>query len=343
MKRKRNICFYISLILAVFLIFYNVNTVFKAEKTQIKPTQKSVNTFFFDDSLNPFFEETTAPAEPIQNSTSSETVEVMTGDIKGKIIEKYISPYSAATSYDSVYMKNSTGLTIDIKSLLEAKLPFSLSKTDKPQVLILHTHATETYMPYTCDYYTSEYNSRTTDNSKNMVRIGEIISNMLNNAGISVIHAKTQHDYPSYTGSYSNSAKTVCDYIKKYPSIKVVLDLHRDALSSGNDKYKLVSEINGKKAAQVMLVMGSQSGTVTNYPNWKENLKLAVRLQQIIEKNYPTLARPMVVASKNYNQSLTNGSMLIEFGTDANALSEAEYSAQLVGECLIKLFRGMGA
>lgn len=343
MKRKRNICFYISLILAVFLVFYNINAVFKPQNKEIRIAQKSVKVSFFNDSLNPFFLEADAPAEPQKNNTPTETVEVMTGDIKGKIIEKYISPYTAATSYDGVYMKNSTGTKIDIKSFLEAKLSFSLTKTEKPQVLILHTHATETYMPTDSEYYTSKYTSRTTDNSKNMVRIGEIVTAHLENAGISVIHVKTQHDYPSYSGSYSAAAKTICEYIKKYPTIKVVLDLHRDALASGNDKYKLVSTINGKKAAQVMLVMGSQTGNVTNFPNWKENLKLAVRLQQIFEKTYPTLARPMVVASKNYNQSLTTGSLLIEFGTDANALSEAEYSAQLVGDCLVKLLKGLGA
>ena len=343
MKRKGNICFYISLILAVFLVFYNVKTVFKTPNTEIKTAQKNIVPSFFNDTLNPFFAETQSVHAPLQSPSESEIQQVMAGEVKGKIIEKYISPYNASTSYDSVYMKNSTGTQIDIKSLLEAKLPFSLTKTSNPQVLILHTHATETYMPYQTEHYTSEYTSRTTDNSKNMVRIGEIVASALEKAGISVIHVKTQHDYPSYSGSYSNSAKTVCEYIKKYPTIKVVLDLHRDALASGNDKYKLVSTINGKKAAQVMLVMGSQTGNVKNFPNWKENLKLAVRLQQIFEKTYPTLARPMVVASKNYNESLTTGSLLIEFGTDANTLGEAEYSAQLVGECLIKLLKGIGA
>ena len=121
-----------------------------------------------------------------------------------------------------------------------------------------------------------------------------------------------------------------------------MLDLHRDAVSANDtDKVKLVTEIEGKKAAQVMLVMGSQSGGVTNFPNWKENLKLAVRLQQKIEEKYPTLARPLSLMSKNYNESLTTGSLLIEFGTDANTLSEAHYSAELVGNAIAELLGGL--
>lgn len=119
--------------------------------------------------------------------------------------------------------------------------------------------------------------------------------------------------------------------------------MHRDAISSGDsDKVKLATNINGKKAAQVMLVMGSQSGSVTNFPDWQENLKLALKLQQVLEVKYPTLARPLSLVSKNYNQSLTKGSLLLEFGTDANSLDEAVYSAELVGEALVSLFNTEG-
>ena len=83
--------------------------------------------------------------------------------------------------------------------------------------------------------------------------------------------------------------------------------------------------------------MGSQSGSVTNFPNWQENLKLALKLQQTFEKMYPTLARPLSLMSKNYNESLTNGSLLIEFGTDVNSIDEATYSAEMVGNAIADL------
>ncbi len=289
------------------------------EKTESESSQKT--------------EQTEQKEEKKDQSTT-----VSASAVKGKIISQYVSPYSAGLSYDKVYMKNNTELDISIKSLLEAKLGFKIAKNEKPEVLIIHTHTTETFMTDNSDYYTEDFNSRTTDNSKNMAKIGEIVAKKLNAAGIKTIHDKTQHDYPKYSGSYSRAAKTITSYLKKYPSIKIVLDLHRDAVSSSDGKVKLVTEINGKKAAQVMLVMGSQSGSVTNFPNYKENLKLAVRVQQTFEKKYPTLARPLSVMSKNYNESLTTGSLLIEFGTDANTLEEACYSAELVGNCLAECF-----
>lgn len=275
-------------------------------------------------------------------SQTSSSVKVSADAIKGKVISQYISPYSAGLSYDKVYVKNSTNLKLSIKNYLLGKIKFSIKKNDEPQVLILHTHATETFMQEDAEYYTEDFSSRSRDNTKNMVAVGKIVAKKLNDAGIKTIHSGTLHDYPSYTASYSRAAETICDYLEKYPSIKVVLDLHRDAVSRDNgDKVKLVTEIGGKKAAQVMLVMGSQSGSVTNFPKWEENFKLAVRLQQIMEKKYPTLARPLMLMSKNYNESLTTGSLLLEFGTDVNSLDEVFYSADMVGNCLVELLEGL--
>ena len=273
--------------------------------------------------------------------SATQSVETSAKDVKGKILEKYISPYNAPSSYNKVYLKNSSGAEINIKKLLEADLSFKTAfNSDNPQVLIVHTHATESFMTDDKGYYTDSFTPRNRDNSKNMVKIGEIVASSLNKAGIKTLHSKTQHDYPEYTGSYSRSAETIRWYLKKYPSIKVVIDLHRDSISDGEtDKTKLVTKINGKKAAQVMLVMGSQTGSVTGHPNWQENLKLALRLQQNLEENYPTLARPLMLASKLYNQNLTKGSLLIEIGTDANTLSEAVYSAELVANAITETLK----
>lgn len=262
-----------------------------------------------------------------------------TGTVVGKVIERFISPYTANTSYDNVYLKNNTDLDIDLKEFVNGKLNYSIEKNGQPQVLIIHTHATESYLLHTQDYYTDNDKSRTTDNNYNMVALGKIIADNLNNAGITTLHDTTLHDYPSYNSSYSRAADTICNYTEKYSSIKVVIDLHRDAIAANDtDKVKVTTEINGKKAAQIMLVMGSQSGNVTNFPNWRENLKLAAKLQQTLESTYPTLARSIHFTSKNYNESLTNGSMLIEIGTDGNTFDEAKYSAELLSQALIKLF-----
>lgn len=346
LKKRKNPSFFISLSVAILLIFYNINreNIFTKEYSSIGQTEAKIS--FFDDSSEVFTaekEEEKTIEKTIEKEKEPTAKEVSAKDVKGKVIEQYISPYTAKYSYDKVYLKNNTNLNINIKSFLESELKISLKKTDSPQVLILHTHATETFLESDATVYSKSYKSRTTDNQKNMVKIGTIIAEELNNAGIVTLHAKTQHDYPEYTGSYSRAAKTINSYLKKYPSIKIVLDLHRDALSVDSDKIKLVTKINGEKAAQVMLVMGSQSGSVKNFPKWKENLKLAVRLQQIMETKYPTLARPITLTSSNYNESLTTGSMLIEFGTDANSLSEAKYSALMVADCLETLLKDLGA
>ncbi len=279
-----------------------------------------------------------------ENSSKPESVEASTSaQAAGKIVEQFISPYSAKYSYNNVYMKNTSGLSIDLKTELSAKLNIKINKSSEPEVLIVHTHATECYMNEDRDYYTSSDASRTTNNNKNVTHIGDIVASKLKAAGIGVIHDKTQHDYPAYTGSYSRAEVTIKEYLKKYPSIKIVIDIHRDSIAlNDTDRVRPVKEINGKEAAQVMLCMGSQSGTVKNFPNWKENFRLATRLQQTMEAMYPGLARPMVLASKLYNQNLTTGSLLLEVGTDCNLLSEAEYSAELVGNALASLLNTMG-
>lgn len=338
-------------LICFLLLLYNICAPLRPAFKVMKVDEEGFHPVFFPDSLEEKEEsqkeEKEDEKEPqAQENASSEgegdSVAAQTGAIKGKIISQYISPYQAKTSYNGVYMKNNTSAAVDIKALLGKTYIGKLQKNGEPQVLIMHTHTTETYMGQDSEYYTEEYTSRSTDNTKNMVAVGNKIAEKLNSAGWTTLHATHQHDYPQYNGSYGRSAATVKEYLEKYPSIKIVLDIHRDAVSAGGqDKVKLVTEIGGKKAAQVMLVMGSQTGSVTGHPKWQENLSLALRLQQMIEVKYPTLARPLSLVSSKYNQNLTNGSILIEIGTDANTLSEACYSAELVGEAIAALLNSM--
>ncbi len=333
-----------ALLCTVLFLTYTSFKGLSATADNILPTDTTIN---INPTLTPpavqeMPTDTPAQSAPVDTAPtqSSESVAVSSNDVvQGKVVEKFISPYTANTAYNNVYLKNNTELDIDIKELLESNLGFSIQKNAEPQVLILHTHATESYLRQNKDYYTDEDASRTTDNEYNMVALGKIISEKLNAAGITTLHDTTQHDYPSYNESYSRAAETICSYTEKYKSIKIIIDLHRDAIAQNDtDKVKVTTEIDGKKAAQVMLVMGSQSGSVKNFPNWKENLKLAARLQQTIEVMYPTLARSIHLMSKNYNESLSTGSMLIEIGTDGNTIDEAKYSAELLSHALINLF-----
>lgn len=301
-----------------------VQSVETVEKTESAPSESASQGSTIPSSQKVSSSEPTAPVR--QDET-----------VSGKIISKTISPSSAALSYDGVYMKNISGAEVNIKNELKKGTSIKISKGDPPQILIVHTHATESYMLEERDYYTKSDASRSTEADKNMIKIGETVAAKAAEAGYAVLHDKTLHDYPSYSGSYNASKKTIKSYLSSYPSIKIVIDIHRDAVADGDDKVKLVKEIDGKKAAQVMLVQGSQTGNVEGYPDWRQNMRLSMLFHQTIEQMYPGLARPILLTSKLYNQHLTNGSMLIEMGTDANTLDEAIYSAELVGNALSKL------
>lgn len=280
----------------------------------------------------------TQEQEP-QSSTPSETVTAATPEqAVGKIISQ---TYTAKTStgYDGCYVRDNTASGINVKELVKGKWGKRLEFCDAPEVLIIHTHATESYMSEDRNYYTENDQTRSCDNSKNMIKIGDIICEELEKAGIKTVHETTQFDYPAYTGSYSRAATVIKEHLKRHPTIKVVLDVHRDSISSGKDKTKPVCTIDGKKTAQVMLVMGSNTGSVTNFKNWKKNLALATSFQQTMYNAYPNFTRSMLVSSKVYNQNLTTGSMLIEVGTEANTLEEAKNAARLIGKTLSKTLK----
>ncbi len=235
------------------------------------------------------------------------------------------------------YIKNCTSLSAgEIQKAVSNPPSFTISANGEPEVLIMHTHATESYQDMELDWYDKSYNSRSTDNTRNTCQVGEEIRKELEASGIGVLHDMTLHDYPSYNGAYERSAETVKKYLKQYPSIKVVLDVHRDAIQPDNNTMIApVTTIDGKPCAQVMIISGCDDGTF-NMPNYMENLKFSSALQRQMESDYPTLARPILFDYRKYNQDLTTGSILLEVGGHANTLAEALYCGQLVGKSLAK-------
>lgn len=247
---------------------------------------------------------------------------------------KYISCGSAT-------IKNNTKLSPEeIAQQVGQSLPFSIEKnSSQPQVLIMHTHTTETYQLDENLWYSPSFNARSTDTTVNMAAVGAEIAAQLNAAGINTVQDITLHDYPSYTGAYERSNATVKRWLAEYPSIKVVLDVHRDAIEYENGtRVKPVSEINGMKAAQVMIICGADKNG--NLPNFRENLKFAAAWQNKMESMFPGLTRPVLFDYRYYNQDLTTGSLLIEMGGHANTVEEAKYSGKLVGQALAALLNG---
>lgn len=308
----------------------NIFTPPPSENSGASPLKDATAPFSFDD---------VAPLEQSSSSLSeSLPVSADPSQAVGKISRQFLSPYSAGLKYNNVYIKNSTGLSIDLKAELESGPALRINKGKEPEVLIVHTHATECYMSEARDFYTSSDKTRSSDDNENVVAIGKKMADILSSGGISVLHDTTHHDSPSYNQSYSRAAQTINEYLRQYPSIKIVIDVHRDSVAlSGNDKVAPTVKVDGKSAAQVMLIAGSQTGTVTDFENWRENFRLEIRWHQMMEVMYPGLPRTMLFASRRYNMNLTTGSMILEVGTEANSFEEACYSAELAANSLLCL------
>ncbi len=253
-----------------------------------------------------------------------------------KIIETQIG--NAGVKCGNFYIKNAANQNIDFGAELNKKPEINITKTDKPQVLIFHTHTSESYMNEDTGVFYDSFYPRTLDGSKNVTRVGQEITDKLIKNGINAIHDTTYHDSPTYNGSYSRAAKTIKSNLEKYPSIQVVIDIHRDSMGTNETgKIKPTFKYQNKKAAQMMIISGCDPDGSIGFPNWNKNLKLALRLQKYAETMFPGITRPLKLANVKYNQHLTPGSMLIEVGSDVNTLEEAIYTGSMIGESLSKL------
>ena len=199
-------------------------------------------------------------------------------------------------------VSNSSGQSIDINQLVKEPLSFDIN-SDEPQILIVHTHTTESYTDSGKTKYTASDSDRSTDSSKNMIAVGDALAEVLNSRGIKTIHDTTVHDYPAYNGSYERCKATVLKNLEKYPSIKIVLDVHRDGIvREDGTKVKVSCEVDGNKSAQCMFVVGTNSELTHN--NWQENLKLAAKIQNKANEMYPDFMRPINLISERFNQQL---------------------------------------
>lgn len=264
----------------------------------------------------------------------------------GKIVRTTYGKFSGTTYFDLEkcgQVNNKTSVPNETLLAESKYLPdFTVTKTDKPLVLIYHTHTTETFEPYVREFFDPNFNYRTTDETKNMVMVGDEICKQLEEKGIGVIHARDIHDYPSYNGSYARSRNTISKILEENPSIVVALDIHRDAIQNDNGAYQPVIDINGREAAQVMIISGCDDGTM-ELPNYMKNFRFASYLQQQMEGDFPGFTRPILFDYRKYNQDMTTGSLLIEVGSHGNTLDQVQYSGELIGrslaDALISLMR----
>lgn len=282
-----------------------------------------------------------AEQQPLTEPTATQTGGNVTPPVKdgsgGRVVEQTVG---GGESVAGIQVKNKSGVAADVAAALAAELPFTVEiGSREPQVLIYHTHTTEGYMPYDAGYYNAGDVPRNTSYPDTVVAVGDALEAELVAAGIAVIHDTTVHDSPQYRGAYERSVVTMEETLKKYPSIKVTLDIHRDGLMvNSTDMLKPTVTVDGKKAAQLMVVCGVLSTAELPHPAWQKNLSFATKLQQALGERYDRLCRPLSLTGARYNQYLTTGSLLVEVGSEGNTLEEATYSARLLGKTLAAMW-----
>ena len=226
-------------------------------------------------------------------------------------------------------INNATQYWVDAPQIV-ADGPGVILPYGQPQILIIHTHSSEAYTQAGLDRYEPSDTNRTEDTEFNIVRIGDELTEIFQEAGLSVIHDRGIYDYPSYTGSYTRSGQAIEQYLRDYPSIKIVLDIHRDALGTDDVVYKTMAEEEGVVASQIMLLVGTDESGL-EHPNWRQNLALALYIQNSVNARHPTLMRPVSLVRERYNQQLSPGSRIVEVGSNGNTLQEALAAIRLFG------------
>ena len=227
----------------------------------------------------------------------------------------------------------------DVEQLLLQALQWDLDD-GAPAVLIVHTHGSESYTKTADQDYQETAKYRTLDENYNMVAVGDLLARLLEEAGIRVIHDRQLHDYPSYNSSYSNSRKSVKAYLKEYPSIRLVLDIHRDAaeLSDGS-QFATHAMVDGKDSAQIMFLVGTnQSGNY--HPDWQDNLAVAAKLNVLMEQYASGITRKSTLRAQRFNQDLAPIALLVEVGSAGNTLEEALRAIPALAEAIIALKDG---
>lgn len=246
-------------------------------------------------------------------------------------------PVFSPQDLDSIDLTNTSGLDPDLEGLLCTSLDWDLFGQE-PTVLILHTHTTESYTK-TSETYAETSAYRTLEEGYNMLSIGDLVARILEAGGINVLHDRELHDYPSYNGSYNHARKSVKQYLEEYPSIRLVLDLHRDASGDNRNQMKTHATVEGQDSAQLMLVVGTDAAGIS-HPNWEENLALGLKLQVQMERLCPGIMRYVNLRAQRFNQDLLPGMLLVEVGAAGNSHTEALRAAQMLAQGILSLAKG---
>lgn len=288
-----------------------------------------------DDSKTPYDSQSSSFTESLQEDSSSVYYPIVNMDLSSK-------------ADGGLTFHNETTYSPDAEALLASTIPiigldeiYAQYGDDAPVVLIIHTHGTEAYSPENSTKYIENEGFRSEDITQNVVSVGAVMAEVFNDNGINTIHCTIMHDKDSYRDSYIRSLETLTSFIEKYPSIQYIFDVHRDSIITSDMKcVSPVTNIDGTEAAQFMTVVGTDFKGA-NHPDWeKNNLTLAVHLQDSLAEKYPNLVRSINLRGAGFNAQYAPGSLLLEIGTCGNTLTQAKTTAKIVANALSELIIG---
>lgn len=243
---------------------------------------------------------------------------------------------------ETTYSPNAEALLASAVTIAGLDEIYAKYGDDAPVILIIHTHGTEAYSPEDSTEYSVTENFRSEDITQNVVSVGAVMAEVFNENGINTIHCTVMHDKESYRDSYVRSLETIQSFIEKYPSIQYIFDVHRDSIISSDMKcVRPIADVDGEEAAQFMTVVGTDFKGA-NHPDWeKNNLTLAVHLQDSLAEKYPGLVRSINLRGAGFNAQYAPGSLLLEVGTCGNTLNQAKKTAEVVAQNLSEIIKSI--
>lgn len=204
-----------------------------------------------------------------------------------------------------------------------------------PQILIYHTHSQETYADYAAG------NKKAT-----VVELGNRLTALLEEKGYQVLHDTTSYDMAAgkldRNHAYNYALDGIMGILQKYPSIQVVLDLHRDGVK---ESLHMVRTVNGKATAPIMFFNGmsqTPEGEIEylKNPYKTENLAFSLQMQLLAEEEYPDLTRKIFLKGLRYNLHVRPRSALIEVGAQTNTVEEALNAMEPLADLLDQVLGG---
>ena len=274
-------------------------------------------------------------SENVESSNEAQEVtnqnaEVAEAGVKTEVITNNPITESYNVEYGKVKIKNETDY-----ELTQEMLTPDITIENK-NIILFHTHSCESYTSSEAYPYTPTGNYRTTDLNFTVTRVGTELETQLKQYNYNVVHNTDYHDYPAYNGSYTRSLKTVENILQTTPS-DIIIDVHRDAIGSRSDYAPTVKIGDTDEAAQIMFVIGTNAGGLW-HPNWNQNLKFAIKIQEKAEEMYQGLFKPIMLTKSRYNQHTGKFASIIEVGATGNTLEQCltsmKYLAKVMNEVI---------